>query len=514
VPTSTATPPVSELRVPEKSPEHFDVVIVGAGLSGIGAACHLQASCPGKTYAILEARATSGGTWDLFRYPGIRSDSDMYTLGYAFRPWKDAKAIADGPSILSYIRETASDNGVDDNVRFNHRVVRAGWSTEDARWTIEAERTDTGETVRFTCGFISMCTGYFRYDQGYTPDFEGIDRFKGTVVHPQLWPEDLDYTGKRVVVIGSGATAVTLVPAMSERAGHVTMLQRSPSYVVTLPAEDPIANFLRGKVSAKRAYSIVRWKNVLMTTIFFNLSRRAPNFMKGVIRRGVQRHLPAGYDVDTHFKPKYNPWDQRVCLVPDGDLFTALKSGKASIVTDQIQSFTEHGLKLASGTELDADIIVTATGLQLLPLGGLDVTVDGKPIDFSETVGYKGMMFSDVPNLAIAIGYTNASWTLKCDLTCEYMCRLLNYMDAHGYRQCTPRVKDPALETQPFIDLMSGYVLRSINKFPKQGTKAPWRLHQNYARDILLLRRGPLEDDGMEFSNRTPVAEPAELIAA
>jgi monooxygenase len=514
VPTSTSTPPVTELRVPEKSPEHFDVVIVGAGLSGIGAACHLQASCPGKTYAILEARGASGGTWDLFRYPGIRSDSDMYTLGYSFKPWKDAKAIADGPSILSYIRETASDNGVDENIRFNHRVVRASWSTEDARWTIEAERTDTGETTRFTCGFISMCTGYYRYDQGYTPEFEGIDRFEGTVVHPQLWPEDLDYTGKRVVVIGSGATAVTLVPAMSERAGHVTMLQRSPSYVVTLPAEDPIANFLRRKLSAKRAYSIVRWKNVLMTTVFFQLSRRAPNFIKGLIRRGVERHLPAGYDVDTHFKPKYNPWDQRVCLVPDGDLFAALSSGKASIVTDQIERFTEHGLKLASGAELDADIIVTATGLQLLPLGGLQVTVDGKPIDFSETVGYKGMMFSDVPNLAIAIGYTNASWTLKCDLTCEYMCRLLNYMDAHGYRQCTPRVKDPTLETQPFIDLMSGYVLRSINAFPKQGTKAPWRLHQNYARDILMLRRGALEDEGMEFSNRASAAEPAELIAA
>jgi cation diffusion facilitator CzcD-associated flavoprotein CzcO len=514
VPTSTSAPPVTELRVPEKPPEHFDVVIVGAGLSGIGAACHIQASCPGKTYAILEARESIGGTWDLFRYPGIRSDSDMYTLGYSFKPWKDAKAIADGPSILSYIRETAHDNGVVDKIRFNHRVVRASWSTEDARWTIEAERTDTGEVVRFTCGFISMCTGYYRYDQGYTPDFEGTERFKGTIVHPQLWPEDLDYTGKRVVVIGSGATAVTLVPAMSERAGHVTMLQRSPSYVVTLPAEDPIASFLRRKLSPKRAYSLVRWKNVLMTTVFFQLSRRAPNFIKGLIRRGVERHLPAGYDVDTHFKPKYNPWDQRVCLVPDGDLFQAISSGKATIVTDHIETFTENGLKLASGTELDADIIVTATGLQLLPLGGLEVTVDGNRIDFSETVGYKGMMFSDVPNLAIAIGYTNASWTLKCDLTCEYMCRLLNYMDAHGYRQCTPRVNDPTLETQPFIDLMSGYVLRSIDAFPKQGTKAPWRLHQNYARDILMLRRGSLEDEGMEFSNRAPVGEQAELIAA
>jgi monooxygenase len=514
VPTSTATPPAAELRVAEKSSEHFDVLIVGAGLSGIGAACHIQKSCPGKSYAILEAREATGGTWDLFRYPGIRSDSDMYTLGYAFRPWEDAKAIADGPSILNYIRETSRENGVDEKIRFNHRVVRASWSTEDARWTVEAERTDTGETARFTCGFISLCTGYYRYDQGFTPDFQGKERFEGTIVHPQLWPEDLDYTGKRVVVIGSGATAVTLVPAMAERAGHVTMLQRSPSYVVTLPAEDPIANFLRRKLSAKRAYSIVRWKNVLMTTVFFQLSRRAPNFIKGLIRKGVEKHLPAGYDVDTHFKPRYNPWDQRVCLVPDGDLFGAISSGKASIVTDQIEKFTENGLKLASGAELDADIIVTATGLQLLPLGGLEVTVDGEQIDFPKTVGYKGMMFSDVPNLAIAIGYTNASWTLKCDLTCEYMCRLINYMDAHGYRQCTPRVADPSMETQPFIDLMSGYVLRSIDAFPKQGTKAPWRLHQNYARDIIMLRRGALEDEGMEFSNRAPVAEPTELIAA
>jgi cation diffusion facilitator CzcD-associated flavoprotein CzcO len=495
------------------SPEHVDVLIVGAGLSGIGAACHIQANCPGKSFAILEARDAIGGTWDLFRYPGIRSDSDMYTLGYSFRPWKDAKSIADGPSILSYINETASEHGVVEKIRFNHRVVRAQWSTTDARWTVETERTDTGETVRFTCGFISMCTGYYRYDEGYTPDFEGIDRFDGTIVHPQHWPEDLDYSGKRVVVIGSGATAVTLVPAMAKDAEHVTMLQRSPTYIVSLPAEDPIANFLRRRLPAKVAYAIVRWKNVLMTTGFYQLSRRAPNFVKKLLRRGVEKQLPAGYDIDTHFKPRYNPWDQRVCLVPDGDLFQALSRGDASIVTDRIEKFTQKGLKLESGAELEADIVVTATGLQLLPIGGLDVTVDGKQIDFSKTVGYKGMMFSDVPNLAVSLGYTNASWTLKCDLTCEYMCRLLNYMDEHGYRQATPRV-DPSMPTQPIIDLMSGYVLRSIDAFPKQGMNTPWRLHQNYARDIVMLRRGSIADAGMEFSNGTRVTEPAELIAA
>jgi cation diffusion facilitator CzcD-associated flavoprotein CzcO len=480
--------------------EHVDVLIVGAGLSGIGAGYHLQHNCPGKTYAILEARDRIGGTWDLFRYPGIRSDSDMYTLGYSFKPWVQAKSIADGPSILSYVEETASENGIDRHIRFNHRVVRAEWSTEDSRWTVEAERTDTGETVQITAGFVFMCSGYYRYDQGYTPEFEGTERFSGPIVHPQHWPEDLDYAGKRVVVIGSGATAVTLVPAMAQEAAHVTMLQRSPSYIVSLPSVDPIAKLLRRALPSKVAYAITRWKNVLLTMGSYQLSRRRPEMMKAALRKWVEQQLPPGYDIDTHFKPRYNPWDQRLCLVPNGDLFTAIRDGSASVVTDRIETFTETGLKLESGAELGADVIVTATGLNLLPVGGMQMAVDGTEVALPETMGYKGMMLSGVPNLAISLGYTNASWTLKCDLTCEYVCRLLNHMDDHGYDQCTPNNRDPSVAPQPFIDFSSGYVLRSIDKFPKQGSKAPWRLYQNYARDILALKFGALEDGAMEFS--------------
>jgi monooxygenase len=479
--------------------EHFDVLIVGAGLSGIGAGCHLQDNRPEKTYAILEARDDLGGTWDLFRYPGIRSDSDMYTLGYSFRPWKEAKAIADGPSILNYVRETARDHGVDSKIRFGHRVVRAEWSTPDSMWTVEAQRGDSKEIVRLTCGFLFMCSGYYRYDNGYTPEFEGTERFGGAIVHPQHWPEDIDYAGKRVVVIGSGATAVTLVPAMAQSAAHVTMLQRSPSYIVSLPGEDPFANFVRRILPAKVAYSIVRWKNVLLTMGVFQLSRRRPRIVKGLIRRAVERQLPPGYDMRTHFRPPYNPWDQRMCLVPDGDLFKAIREGRASVVTDGIERFTEKGLELASGAELEADVIITATGLNLLALGGVQIAVDGRAVELPKTMTYKGMMLRDVPNLAAALGYTNASWTLKCDLTCEYVCRLLKHMDEHHYVQATPRNRDPSVTEQPFIDFTSGYVLRSIDQFPKQGSKLPWRLHQNYARDIMLLRYGPL-DDGMEFS--------------
>jgi monooxygenase len=512
--TLEPTAPTEPHRIPERPVEHVDVLIVGAGLSGIGTACHLATNCPGKSFAILESRDAIGGTWDLFRYPGIRSDSDMFTLGYSFRPWEEAKAIADGPSILSYVRDTARDRGVEDRIRFHHRVVRAEWSTADARWSVEAERTDTGESVRFTCGFLFTCTGYYRYDEGFTPAFEGMDRFKGEVVHPQHWPADLDYKGKRVVVIGSGATAVTLVPAMAEHAGHVTMLQRSPTYVVSLPARDPLAGLLNRFLPAKTVYPVMRWKNVLMTTLFYRLSRRAPGFVKKLIRKGIERRVPRGYDIDTHFKPKYDPWDQRVCLVPDGDLFEVLSDGRASIVTDRIETFTEKGLRLESGAELEADVIVTATGLNLLALGGIELAVDGREVAVSDTVGYKGMMLGGVPNLAYAVGYTNASWTLKCDLVAEHVCRLLNHMDAHGYRQCTPRAPDASHELQPFIDLKSGYVERAIDQFPKQGSSAPWRLYQNYPRDILMLKRGSLEDGSMEFSNTGADVRAQERLAA
>jgi cation diffusion facilitator CzcD-associated flavoprotein CzcO len=494
--------------------EHFDVLVVGAGLSGIGAGCHLQARCPDKTYTILEARDCIGGTWDLFRYPGIRSDSDMYTLGYAFRPWNDAKAIADGPSILNYVRETAREHRIDEKVRFHHRVVRAEWSTADACWMVEAERGDTQERVRMTCGFLLMCSGYYRYDHGYTPAFQGTTRFRGPIVHPQQWTEDIDYAGKRVVVIGSGATAVTLVPALAQSASHVTMLQRSPSYIVSLPAEDPIASFLRRRLPARLAYTIVRWKNVLLTSLSFQLSRRKPAIAKALLRRGVERHLPPGYDIDTHFKPRYGPWDQRLCLAPDGDLFEAICSGRASVVTDCIDTFTERGLRLQSGAELEADLIVTATGLNLLALGGMPITVDGREVDISETLSYKGMMLAGVPNLAITFGYTNASWTLKCDLTCEYVCRLLNHMREQGYVQCTPLNRDPSITEEPFIDFSSGYVQRSIERFPRQGSKAPWRLYQNYALDILSLRFGAVSDGAMQFARAESTVEPADRLAA
>jgi cation diffusion facilitator CzcD-associated flavoprotein CzcO len=493
--------------------EHVDVLIVGAGLSGVGAGCHLRRECPDKSFMLLEARDSIGGTWDLFRYPGIRSDSDMYTLGYIFKPWEEAEAIADGPSILSYVKETAREYGVDERIRTGHKVVGAEWSSAEAQWTVTAERSDSGETVRFTCGFLLVCSGYYSYDNPYTPEFPGREQFRGEVIHPQLWSDDVDYANKRVVVIGSGATAVTLVPALAKKAEHVTMLQRSPSYVVTLPAEDGIANFLRRRLPAKLAYSIVRWKNVFVTMLVFQLSRRRPRWVKGLIRRGVQRQLPAGYDVDTHFRPKYNPWDQRMCLVPDGDLFAAIGSGDATIVTDTIDTFTESGIRLGSGDELEADLVVTATGLNLVPLGEMELSVDGREIELPKTMGYKGMMLSGVPNMAVALGYTNASWTLKCDLTCGYVCRLLNYMDEHGHRQCVPENRDPSVTEEPFIDFSSGYVLRAIDRFPKQGSRAPWRLYQNYALDILKLKLGALEDEAMVFSSPEPAVS-AERLAA
>jgi cation diffusion facilitator CzcD-associated flavoprotein CzcO len=474
--------------------EHVDVLILGAGLSGIGAACHLRQECPQKTFAILEARDAIGGTWDLFRYPGIRSDSDMFTLGYRFRPWEGSKALADGASILSYVRETAREHDVERQIRFGHRATRAEWSSAEARWTVQARRSDTGENVLISCDFLYACTGYYRYDEGYTPQFEGRERFAGRFVHAQHWPEDLDCTGKRVVVIGSGATAVTLVPALAEQGAHVTMLQRSPSYILSLPATDVIADRLRGRLPPKLAYAIVRWKNVLLAMLNFQLSRRAPRAMRRLIRRLAQGQLPPGYDVDTHFNPDYNPWDQRLCLVPDGDLFKSLSSGDAQIVTDRIATLTERGVELQSGEELPADVIVAATGLNLLVLGGIELSVDGRAIDVGETLAYKGMMLCGVPNLALTLGYTNASWTLKADLVAQYVCRVLNHMDAQGAAICVPEPPGSSVPTEPIIDLKSGYVLRAVDHLPRQAASAPWRLHQNYIKDVRLLRRGPLDD--------------------
>ena len=497
------------------TPEHFDVVIVGAGLSGIGAAYHLQRRCPGKRLLILEARDCIGGTWDLFRYPGVRSDSDMYTLGYAFKPWTQGKAIADGPSILNYVRETAQENRIDRLIRFKHRVQRAAWSTPDARWTLDVVRADADsgresaarQPLQISASFVFMCAGYYRYDQGYQPDFPGIEHFAGRVVHPQHWSPDIDVAGKRVVVIGSGATAVTLLPSLAQTAQHVTMLQRSPTYVVARPASDAVANWLRQKLPATLAYGLTRWKNVLIGMFYYRLSQKRPDAVKQRMVGGVQAALGPAYDVVKHFTPAYKPWDQRVCLVPDGDLFAAIRSGKASVVTDQIECFTASGIRLKSGSELAADVVVSATGLVLQVLGGLQISVDGQAVDLAKTLNYKGMMYSELPNLASCLGYTNASWTLKADLTSEYVCRLLNHLDRQRLRQCTPRRTDPTLGEQPWSSFSSGYVQRSLAQFPKQGSRTPWRLHQNYARDLLSLRFSRLDDGEMVFSNPAPLAE-------
>ena len=485
----------------ESGVEHFDVLIVGAGLSGIGAAYHLQAECPNKSYLILEGREAIGGTWDLFRYPGVRSDSDMYTLGYRFRPWGEAKAIADGPSILRYIRETAQEYGIDRKIRYGHKVKSARWSSADEHWTVDAAKADSS-AARFTCNFLYMCSGYYDYAGGYMPSWPGMEKFRGQIVHPQKWPENLDYKDKRVVVIGSGATSVTLVPAMAEAAAHVVMLQRSPSYILPLPSQDVVANWLRGKVPPRLAYAIVRWKNVLVAMYLFNQSRTKPEKIKKWLLGMVQKALGPNYDVAKHFTPRYNPWDQRLCFIPDEDLFRAIKSGKASVVTDEIESFTEKGLRLRSGENLDADIIVTATGLKVQLMGGMEVWVDGAPVMLSRAMSYKGMMYSDVPNLASSFGYTNASWTLKSDLTAEYVCRLLKHMDVGGYARCTPRKRDASISEQPAIDFSSGYIQRAKDVLPKQGSKRPWRLHQNYALDMLEFRFASVDDGTMEFVKR------------
>ena len=482
--------------------DHFDVIIVGAGISGIDAAYHVQTYCRRRSYVVLEGRDAIGGTWDLFRYPGIRSDSDMYTFGYSFRPWQSSTAIAHGASIRNYIRETAEAYGIDRKIRFRHRVKSASWSSDEALWTLEVERGPEHEPVRFTCNFLFGCAGYYDYAQGYRPEFPGEDKFRGRMVHPQKWPEDLDYAGKLVVVIGSGATAVTIIPVMAETAAHVTMLQRSPTYIVARPSEDALANTLCRYLPVRLAFGLVRWRNVLRGLWFYNLCRRKPEAVKQWIINQVRLALGPGYDVKTHFTPRYNPWDQRLCLAPDADFFGAIKAGKAEIVTDQIETFTETGVRLKSGRELPADIIVTATGLKLQMLGGIQLTVDGKPVKFGETMNFRGTMLSDVPNFANVFGYTNASWTLKSDLVSAYVARLISYMDRHGYDQCTPRRRDPAAVPEPFLDFSSGYIVRALDQLPRQGSKKPWRLYQNYVLDLISLRYGPVNDSALEFKRR------------
>lgn len=484
--------------VSDKVP-HVDVLIIGAGLSGIGAAYHLQQKCPEKSYLIFEGRSTSGGTWDLFRYPGVRSDSDMHTLGYAFKPWKAARAIADGPSIREYIRETAQENGIKQYIRYDHKVVSAEWNTDKGRWIVRAERQDNGETVLQSCQFLMMCSGYYSYEGGYRPDFPDEESFQGQIVHPQAWPEDLDYKGKKVVVIGSGATAVTLIPEMARTADHVVMLQRSPTYVVSRPGEDKIANGLRRILPSKLAYTLTRWKNVLLQRFFFRMARSRPEQVKERMISMVRDELGPDYDVETHFTPKYNPWDQRVCLVPDSDLFEALRNKSASVVTDHIEAFDASGIQLKSGQHLDADIIVTATGLDLVFLGNVDFTVDGRKVVPNELLAYKGIMYSGLPNLAAVFGYTNASWTLKADLSSEFMCRLLNHMDKTGTNIAVPEQNLSDVTYEPWLDFSSGYVQRTADRFPRQASEKPWKLNQDYPTDLFALRFGKLDDGVLKF---------------
>jgi cation diffusion facilitator CzcD-associated flavoprotein CzcO len=486
--------------------EHVDVVVVGAGLSGIGAGYHLQTMSPDRSYVILEGRDGLGGTWDLFKYPGIRSDSDMHTLGFSFKPWTEAKSIADGPSILKYLKQTVAQFGIDKHIRYGQLVTKAQWSTDDAQWTVTSTDKATGASNTITCSFLFMCSGYYSYKKGHTPEFTGRERFKGIVVHPQEWPVDLDYAGKRVVVIGSGATAVTIVPSIADKAAHVTMLQRSPTYMVSRPDHDVLANRLRKVLPAKMAYNLTRFKNTWRQQLVYNKTRTDPDKVKQLLLGGIKMELGAEYDIAKHFTPAYNPWDQRLCLVPNGDFFKAMREGKASVVTDHIASFTETGIQLASGEHLDADIIVTATGLELVTLGEMDFIVDGNQVDFAKTWTYKGFAYSDIPNLASTFGYINASWTLRSDLTAEYVCRLLNHMRKKGVAQCTPRLReqDRSMKERPWIDgFSSGYMQRMMHRMPRQGDHEPWINPQNYRRDKKMFRHSPIDDGVMQFSKQS-----------
>lgn len=483
------------------SENYVDAIIIGAGISGISAAYYLQTMCPDKSFVILEGRDNIGGTWDLFKYPGIRSDSDMYTLGFAFRPWIDKKAIADGPSIMKYLNEAVDDYGLKEKIHFGKKVIAADWSSEDSTWSLAVDDSN-GNEQKYTCRFVFVCTGYYNYDNGYTPDFPGKDSFEGEFIHPQFWPEDLDYTDKKMVVIGSGATAVTLIPELAAKGKHVTMLQRSPTFITAGPSEDKLANWMNDTLPQKLAYKITRWKKIRVGQFFYKLARKYPNFMKGLLIKGAQKEMGDDFNPE-HFTPKYNPWDQRICLAPDSDFFESVKSEKADIVTDTIETITKNGIQLTSGEHLDADIIVSATGLELKFLGGMEVTVDGEVINFADTVAYKGMMFSGIPNLTLAFGYTNASWTLKCDLSNGYFCRLIQYMDEYGFTKCVPDQNDPNLELESFVDFNSSYILRYIQTYPKQGNKEPWKLKQDYYQDLKKLKKERVDDDFMKFSNST-----------
>ena len=488
------------------APEHVDVLVVGAGLSGIGAACRLRMESPWATFAVLEAREDLGGTWDLFRYPGIRSDSDMFTLGYPFRPWSQAETIADGPVILQYLRDTAADFGIDRHIRFRHRVVSADFDTAAGRWDVHVERTladGTVEPVHLTCGWFSSCSGYYRYDRGHLPDFPGTEDFRGTLVHPQFWPEDLDVAGRRVVVIGSGATAITLVPALADRGARVTMLQRSPTYVATLPRVNPVTRRLRRLLPGRWEGPVLRWLHTLGTQGSYEFSRRRPEVARRILRRGVERELPPGYDVDTHFTPSYDPWDQRVCVVTDGDMFAHIRSGAVEVVTDHVETFTPEGIRLRSGRTLDADVVVTATGLELLFIGGVELAVDGEPVDVTQRMAYKGMMLEGVPNFSMAVGYTNASWTLKSDLTARYVCRLVNHLRTSGTTTCTPVADGVSVSDDSIMGLNAGYVVRAADRLPRQGDRFPWRVYQNYVRDRRAMRHDGL-GRGLRFTGSAP----------
>jgi cation diffusion facilitator CzcD-associated flavoprotein CzcO len=480
---------------------HFNVIVVGAGISGIGAGYYLQKKCPNKSFVILEGRDNIGGTWDLFRYPGIRSDSDMNTMGFRFKPWMGVKSIADGPSILSYLHETVKENDLNKKIHFNQWVNEASWSSRDSQWTVQVENKKTQELQDFTCDFLFLCGGYYNYEEGYTPHFAGRENFLGQIIHPQKWPKNLDYKNKKVVVIGSGATAVTIIPTMAEEAAHVTMLQRSPTYFLSAPDEDPVGNFLRKFISSKLTYKLVRWKNIRFQWWFFQKCRKFPKKVKEFLIKQVREELGPNYDIETHFTPKYNPWEQRMCLVPNGDFFNAINAGKASVITDHIDRFTKKGIKLKSGGEVEADLIVTATGLNLEVCNGIKLEVDNNEVDISKTMTYKGMMFSDIPNLVATFGYTNASWTLRADLTSEYVCRLLNFMDKKGYANCCPRTAEHVEPDGDWLDFTSGYVKRSMHKFPKQGSRDPWRNTQNFPKDVLAIRWGNIDNKELKFTS-------------